>query len=116
MLEIEVEKVQSMINSFENRDVYIHLEITNGSYASHHNANFFNTGAFIRNAKINFTQGKIVGESPFRVGLKLEEGWLYAQGITHYEIDDENRLLLAGIGFDGKLAVALEISNTPFNY
>ena len=48
--------------------------------------------------------------------LKLPSGWIYAQGITHYTLDEHNRLLMAGLGPDGKLAVALEISETPFAY
>ena len=30
--------------------------------------------------------GKVVDDSPHRVGLKMEHGWVYAQGITHYEV------------------------------
>ena len=77
---------------------------------------FCNAGAFIRNVVINYELGKVVGDSPHRVGLKLPHGWVYAQGITHYEMDDQVRLLLAGHDGTGKLAVALQISETPFSY
>ncbi len=106
--------VQELISSFANKDVYIHLETTNGSYASHFNEGFLNAGAFIRNIKIQFELGKLVGDSPHRVGLKLPTGWIYAQGITHYTVDELGRLLLAGLDHEGKLSVALHISETPF--
>lgn len=108
------EKVQNEIDSFANKKVYLHLETTNGAYASHYNQSFFSAGAFIRNAQIQYEHGKITGNGPYRVGLKMEFGWVYAEGITHFEIDENGRLLLAGHNFNGKLAVALQISLTPF--
>ncbi|GIN86427.1 hypothetical protein J6TS2_28130 [Heyndrickxia sporothermodurans] len=111
---IQISAVQEKINEFAEKSVFIHLETTNGAYASHFNESFFSAGAYIRNAQVKYEHGKIVGDGPFRVGLKLEIGWIYAEGLTHFEIDEYGRLLLAGHGFDGKLAVALEISETPF--
>ncbi|MGG5255252.1 YojF family protein [Neobacillus sp. SM06] len=114
MKPIEVNSVQEAINRFADKDVYVHLETTNGAYASHHDETFFSAGAYIRNALIRFERGKITGSGPYRVGLKTGIGWVYAEGLTHFEVDEENRLLLAGHDFNGKLAVALEISHTPF--
>jgi hypothetical protein len=116
MKEVNTQELQELLNSFANKDVYIHLETTNGSYATHYNEQFFNAGAFIRNVKLRYELGKVVSDSPHRVGLKMEHGWVYAQGITHFELDDQGRLLMAGLDFTGKLAVALEISETPFAY
>lgn len=116
MKEVQIEDLQSALNSFANKEVFIHLETTNGAYATHFNEQVFNAGAFIRNVKIRYELGKVVAESPHRVGLKMEHGWVYAQGITHYEIDELGRLLMAGLDHSGKLAVALEISETPFAY
>lgn len=115
MKPIELQAVQNMIDHFANKDVYIHLETTNGAYASHYNEKFFSAGAFIRNARLQYEHGKITGSEPFRIGLKMNFGWVYAEGLTHFEIDDQNRLLMAGHDHEGKLAVALEISETPFN-
>jgi hypothetical protein len=112
---IKIADAQGLINQFARQDVYIHLETTNGAYAAHFNEGFFNAGAYIRNAKVNYEHGKIIGDGPFRVGLKIELGWIYAEGLTHYEMDEHGRLLMAGHGADGKLAVALEISPAPFN-
>ena len=112
---IDVKNVQELINSFANKEVYIHLETTNGAYASHNDQSFFSAGAFIRNALVQYELGKITGIGPFRVGLKINLGWIYAEGLTHYELDEDGRLLLAGHDNQGKLAIALEISCTPFD-
>ncbi|MDN4492053.1 YojF family protein [Ureibacillus aquaedulcis] len=116
MKEVQVNELQELLNSFANKDVYIHLETTNGAYASHFDEKVFNAGAFIRNVKIRYELAKIINDTPHRVGLKMNHGWVYAQGITHYELDEKGRLLMAGLDFTGKLAVALEISETPFSY
>lgn len=115
MQPVELKTVQEAINRFANKDVYIHLETTNGAYASHNDAAFFSAGAYIRNAQIRYERGKITGNGPYRVGLKMKFGWVYAEGITHFEADETDRLLLAGHDFQGKLAVAFEISPVPFD-
>lgn len=114
MIPIDEKEVQTAIDSFAKQDVYLHLETTNGAYASHQNENFFSAGAYIRNALVQYEHGKIVGDGPYRVGLKLAIGWVYAEGLTHFEIDESSRLLLAGLDPSGKLAVALQISHNPF--
>ncbi|GHH97987.1 YojF family protein [Neobacillus kokaensis] len=111
---VDAKRVQEAINQFANQDVYIHLETTNGAYASHYDQTFFSAGAYIRNALVRYELGKITGNGPYRVGLKINIGWIYAEGITHFVIDEQGRLLLAGHDYKGKLAVALEISTTPF--
>jgi hypothetical protein len=112
---IDVQMVQEAINRLTNKDVYLHLETTNGAYASHNDESFFSAGAYIRNALVRYEIGKITGNGPFRVGLKINLGWVYAEGLTHFEEDEQGRLLLAGHDNNGKLAVALEISPTPFD-
>lgn len=114
MKPIDTTSVQSWIDSFAKEEIYLHLETTNGAYASHFNENFFSAGAYIRNAQVNYEHGKIVGDGPYRVGLKLGIGWVYAEGLTHAMLDEEGRLLMAGHDQQGKLAVALEVSRTPF--
>lgn len=114
MKPVYVKEVQKRINDFNDQTVYIHLETTNGAYATHNDADFFSASAYIRNAKVHVEHGKVLGDGPFRVGLKIDIGWVYAEGITHYEDDQDGRLLLAGHGAEGKLAVALQISRTPF--
>ncbi|MDY0408902.1 YojF family protein [Virgibacillus soli] len=108
--------VQQKLENFINKDVYVHLETTNGAYASHFNR-AHNVGVMIRNANVRFSQAKIVEENnTFRVGLKMDIGWIYAEGLTDWEIFEGTKLLLAGHDQDGRLMVALQISETPFNY
>ncbi|MFC0525475.1 YojF family protein [Pontibacillus salicampi] len=113
---IQIDKAQNALNELANKDVYVHLETTNGAYASHFNANAYNVGAFIRNAKLQYEHAKIVGkdDKSYRVGLKMDHGWVYAEGLTHFEVDADKRLLMAGHDAEGRLMVALQISETPF--
>ena len=46
MKEVQVDALQDLLNSFANKDVYIHLETTNGAYATHFDEQVFNAGAF----------------------------------------------------------------------
>lgn len=108
MVPIEVEKVQQVIDEMTDKDLYIHLETTNGVYTKK------TSGAYIRNGRIRYSIGRVKGNGPYRVGLKLDHGWVYAEGLTDWEKDDEGRLLLAGHDEDGKLAVALQLSRKPF--
>lgn len=114
MQSISKDAVQAELKEFFHKTVYVHLETTNGAYASHFNDKVTNVGAFIRNAAIAIKQGKITGEGPFRVGLETEFGWVYAEGLTDWELDGNGRLLLAGHDFEGRLAVALQLSEKPF--
>jgi hypothetical protein len=107
------ELVQQSLESYKNQPVYLHLETTNGAYASHLHEKMV-VGAYIRNGKITFEQGKITGDGPYRIGLKMELGWVYAEGLTDWEIDKQGRLLIAGHDADGKLAVAFQLSLSSF--
>lgn len=109
MVPIQKEKVQQILEDWTNHDLYIHLETTNGAYSKH------KVGAYIRNGHVSFSQGRITGEGgAYRVGLKIEQGWVYAEGLTDWEWDDQGRLLLAGHDEEGRLAIALQLSSQPF--
>ncbi|ASB88846.1 YojF family protein [Bacillus sonorensis] len=108
------EDVQASLDTFLREPVYIHLETTTGSYSAHKNEQNMTVVAFIRNAKVVCSRAKITGNGPYRAGLKTEEGWIYAEGLTDYTIDGEGRLLLAGHLPGGKLAISLQISKKPF--
>lgn len=117
MKSIEMEEVQERLDFFTDKDVFVHLETTNGAYASHLDDKAYNVGAYIRNAKVKFSQAKIVGnDATYRVGLKMGIGWIYAEGLTDWTIHGENQLLLAGHDREGRLMVSLQISETPFRY
>ena len=115
MKPIDKSIVQPALESFLNREVYLHLETTNGAYAVHSQESKMNVGAYIRNGLICFKRGIITGEGPYRVGLKMELGWVYAEGLTDFEMEQEGQLLLAGHDQEGRLAVALELSLSPFD-
>ena len=106
--------VQQALDRFLNREVYLHLETTNGAYAAHRQESKMMVGAYLRNGVISFKRGTITGEGPYRVGLKLDNGWVYAEGLTDFDTEQEKQLLLAGHDQEGRLAVALELSLDPF--
>lgn len=108
MVPINKEKVQQALEDWGNRDLYVHLETTNGAYSAR------KVGAYIRNSLIRFSQARITGDGAYRVGLKMDQGWVYAEGLTDWELDDKGRLLLAGHDEEGRLAVALQLSPQPF--
>lgn len=100
--------VQPILATFAGKPVYLHLETTAGAYTE---GGF---SAFARNARITFSRGIIQGSGPFRAGLQLDPGWVYADGLTDWELDAQGRLLLAGHDKEGRLTTALELSLTPF--
>src|SRR5690625_1770343 len=114
MKPIDIIEVQEKLNEFISKPVYVHLETTNGAYASHFGNKGINVGAYIRNAQLTFSNAVIKGDISFRVGLKTEIGWVYAEGLTDYELYETDTLLLAGHDPDGRLMVALQISEKPF--
>ncbi|WP_018753497.1 YojF family protein [Paenibacillus sanguinis] len=114
MQPIQPQPIQDCINRLANQDLYIHLEVTSGAYANHLDSNRHPGSAFITNAVIRYTQGAISGGGPYRVGLKTEQGWIYAEGLTHVDEQDQERLILAGHDNQGKLVVALQLSRTLF--
>ncbi len=114
MQAIETSAVQATLDRFANQDVFIHLETTNGAYAAHRQEQTMAVCAFIRNGLVRYHRGTVAGIGPYRVGLKMEQGWIYAEGLTDWELDEQGRLLMAGHDSDGRLAIALELSTEPF--
>lgn len=111
---IRLSEVQQMIDKLTDQDLYIHLELTTGAYAAHYDSSKHPAANFITNAQIRFSHGVISGNGPYRVGLKMEQGWVYAEGLTHYEESETERLIMAGHDNQGKLVVALHLSREPF--
>ncbi len=107
-------EVQLRLNELRNQDVYIHLEMTSGAYAAHHDSTKHPSATFITNAVIRYSRGSIEGVGPYRAGLKMDKGWIYSEGLTHWDESDSERLILAGHDAQGKLVVALQLSRTPF--
>lgn len=106
--------IQQRIDRLKDQDLYLHLEMTTGAYAAHLDSSKHPAATFITNAVVRFSHGSISGGGPYRVGLKMPHGWVYSEGLTHYEESDEERLILAGHDGQGKLVVALHLSREPF--
>ncbi|MFD0670115.1 YojF family protein [Cohnella sp. GCM10027633] len=107
-------EVQQYIDRLSDQELYVHLEMTTGAYAAHLDATKHPAATFISNAVIRYAHGSISGNGPYRVGLKLPHGWVYSEGLTHYEETDAERLIMAGHDGQGKLVVALQLSREPF--
>ncbi|MCU6711972.1 YojF family protein [Paenibacillus sp. J5C_2022] len=107
-------EVQRRIEDLKNQDLYIHLEQTTGAYAAHIDSSKHPAATFITNAVVRYAHGSISGNGPYRIGLKMPHGWIYSEGLTHYEESETDRLILAGHDSQGKLIVALQLSRQPF--
>ncbi|RJE87491.1 DUF1806 family protein [Paenibacillus sp. 1011MAR3C5] len=107
-------KVQQLIDKLKDQDLYVHIEQTTGAYASHIDSSKHPAASFLTNARIRYNHGSISGSGPYRVGLKMAHGWVYSEGLTHYEDAETERLIMAGHDSQGKLIVALQLSPEPF--
>ncbi|GAK01163.1 DUF1806 family protein [Geomicrobium sp. JCM 19055] len=112
MIEINKDELQENLSQYFNHDIYVHFEMTNGAYAAYRHGKA--ASGFVRNAKAKLIEGKVTGDSPFRVGLKTSDGWLYADGLTHSDHTFTEALLMYGFDDDGKMQIALQLSTTPF--
>ncbi|WP_199620836.1 DUF1806 family protein [Paenibacillus alkalitolerans] len=101
MKKINKTEVHKELQAFVGQDAYIHSEAT--------------SFVFVRNFRISITECHIAGEGPYRVAIRFERnGWLRTEGLTHYEIDEQGRLLLAGYDDRGRMNVALELGKEAF--
>lgn len=111
---IDREIIQNRLDALRDTDLYIHLEMTMGAYTAHKDTSVHPASNFIKNARIRFGHGSISDSAPYRIGLKLEGGWVYTEGLTHWDETETARLILSGNDPEGKLIVALQLSQTPF--
>jgi len=114
MRPISKEQVQAELDLRADTDVRLHLETTTGSYTLMGPEKRPPVIAFARNVIVNYVRGVVTGTGPYRVGLKLDGGWVYADGLTDFEVNERDELLLAGHDGDGQLTIALQLSKTPF--
>ena len=114
MRPIDRETVQAELDRRKDQRVYLHLETTTGAYTALGPDKKWPVIAFVRNAQVSYGRGIVTGPGPFRVGLKLDDGWVYADGLTDFVVSERDELLLAGHDPDGYLTVALQLSLTPF--
>jgi hypothetical protein len=114
MRPISKEHVQAELDRRAGTDVHLHLETTTGSYTLMGPEKRPPVIAFARNVLVNYVRGSVTGSGPFRVGLKLAGGWVYGDGLTDFEVNERDELLLAGHDGEGQLTIALQLSVTPF--
>src|SRR5699024_12313828 len=108
-------RVKKILDTFVNKDVYIHIETTNGAYASHFDHRAYNVGAYVRNAKVRFSRAKLVGNgNVYRAGLKMDDGWIYAEGLTDWTMHDDTNLHLAGHDREGRHMDSSRSGTPPF--
>ncbi|RIX51571.1 DUF1806 family protein [Paenibacillus nanensis] len=101
MIPIHTSKVESALQAFVGAEAFIHSEST--SYM------------FVRNFKVHVTHAYLAGEGPYRAALRFDgHGWLRAEALTHYDLDADGRLLLAGFDDRGRMNVALHLGKEPF--
>lgn len=104
---IEPAAVDAALADLVGRTVHLHVETTAGAYTE---GGF---GAFIRNVAIALDGAAVRGTGPYRAGLRFGDGWVYTEGLTHWERDAAGRVLLAGHDSAGRLQVACTVSPTP---
>lgn len=114
MRPIDLSFVQAELDRRRGEPLYLHLETTTGSYTSLGPEKKPPVIAFVRNAQVAYSRGTVTGPGPYRVGLKLDGGWVYADGLTDFDVNERDEFLLAGLDGDGQLTVALQLSKTPF--
>lgn len=114
MRAIDPHAVQKVLERLAGRDLYLHLETTTGSYTVLGPERLPPCIAFVRNARIRYERGAVHGAGPFRVGLKIDDGWVYGDGLTHAEEAGPSELLMAGYDDQGRLRMAFQLSDRPF--
>lgn len=114
MKPIDKEQVQIRLEAMVSEPLYIHLEMTMGAYTAHRDSSVHPASNFIKNAIVTYSHGAISEKSPYRVGLKLDGGWVYVEGLTQWDETDQERLILSGNDKEGRLIVALQLGRTPF--
>ncbi|NBD25675.1 DUF1806 family protein [Paenibacillus glycinis] len=102
MIKINKPEVEAELRRFVGAEVYLHSEAT--------------SFVFVRNFKVLVNEALIAGEGgSYRVALRFDgHGWLRMEALTHYEVDGQGRLLLAGYDDRGRMHVALHAGKEPF--
>lgn len=115
MLPIDSQAVQGVLDKLKHERLFVHIEMTTGAYAAHMDSSKFTASTFWKNGVVQYTEGSIAGSGPtYRVGLKTDNGWVYSEGLTHWESDANDTLIMAGYDGEGKLVVTLQLSRKPF--
>ncbi|MBB6673713.1 DUF1806 family protein [Cohnella nanjingensis] len=101
MIPIDRLPTETELRKFVGSEVYVHSEAT--------------SFVFVRNFKLRIGEAHVAGEGSYRVALRFDgQGWLRMEALTHYEVDEAGRLLLAGYDDRGRMNVALHLGKEPF--
>ncbi|RAP78489.1 DUF1806 family protein [Paenibacillus montanisoli] len=101
MIPINRMEAEAELRKFIGAEAYVHSEAT--------------SFLFVRNFKVRVTHAFIAGEGSFRAALRFDgHGWLRMEALTHFEVDGQGRLLLAGYDDRGRMNVALHLGREPF--
>ncbi|QHT59438.1 DUF1806 family protein [Paenibacillus lycopersici] len=101
MIPIQRTETEAELRKFVGAEAYMHSEAT--------------SFVFVRNFKVRVTHAFIAGEGSYRAALRFDgHGWLRMEALTHYEVDGQGRLLLAGYDDRGRMSVALHLGREPF--
>jgi hypothetical protein len=112
MQPIIASQIEPVLRRYEGQTIYLHVEVPD--YGNFHKLEA--PGAFARNIKALIIQSFIAGSGPYRVALKIaDDGWIRVEGLTHFVIDEKERLIIAGHDNEGRLTVGLEINGEPFS-
>lgn len=104
---ISLETVVPVLERYSGRTVYLHLETTAGAYT----AGGF--GAFLRNAPVHVRRVMLRDGKALRVGIETDIGFVYAEGVTHWQEDPEHGLRFEGHDDEGRITVCCELSPEP---
>lgn len=101
MIPIQRTETEAELRKFVGAEAYMHSEAT--------------SFVFVRNFKVRVTHAFIAWEGSYRAALRFDgHGWLRMEALTHYEVDGQGRLLLAGYDDRGRMSVALHLGREPF--
>lgn len=103
MMLFDRQQVENELQKFVGDKVYVHSEAT--SYV------------FVRNFRLDLREAHVAGgeKGSFRVAFRFDrQGWLRMEGLTHYEVNSEGQLLLAGYDNQGRMDVALHLGKEAF--
>ncbi|WP_169086449.1 DUF1806 family protein [Paenibacillus sp. PL91] len=93
--------LDAAFQAFLAQEIFVHSEAT--------------SFVFVRNFKVNLTDAFTAGDGPYRVALRFDGlGWLRMEGLTHFEVASDGKLLLAGFDDRGRMNVALQLGKEPF--
>lgn len=97
-----VEEAVTWLNNYQNRDVYLHMEV--------------NPHGYLRNAKVRLQSSHIHGDDDYRVYLTLSEptGLVQLNGVTEI-CEDKGVLIFTAYDTQDRILETLIVSPSPLD-